>query len=99
VAEKLPTPKEGLLVRKADADRIRKGLIDLQDDPTLVGKKGIRTVADHVVRQWPTVKSAVELRLNDMLDLEKDRNPLGIVPDATREAAGQLGEMVHATAN
>jgi len=32
------------------------------------------------------------------LDLEQDRNPLGIGPDAARDAAGQLGEMVDATA-
>lgn len=97
-AEKLPTPKEGLLVRRADADLVREKLRLLQEGPAMVGKSGIRTVADRAVSQWPQVKQAIQPYLSEMLDLEADRNPPGIVPDAAREAAGRLGAMVDATA-
>ena len=41
-AESMPSPKEGLLVRKADADHIRQKLQSLHDEAVMVGKKGIR---------------------------------------------------------
>jgi hypothetical protein len=97
-AESMPSPKEGLLVRKADAEHIRQKVQSLHGEAVMVGKKGIRTAADNAVSQWPELKRAIEPHVGQILDLEKDRNPVEVVPPAAREAAGQLGDMVDATA-
>ncbi|MEE8450528.1 MAG: hypothetical protein V3R99_01400 [Thermoguttaceae bacterium] len=94
----LPVPKEGLLIRKDRADAVRRELLSLLDEPVVVGKRGIRTVADRAVDDWPDVKVQVEPHIDEILDLEQDRNPKEHVSDDAREAAGRLSEMVDTTA-
>jgi len=94
----LPVPKEGLLIRKDRADAVRRELLPLLDEPVVVGKKGIRTVADRAVRDWPSIRDQVEPHIDGLLDIEPDRNPKEHVSDDAREAAGHLSKMVDATA-
>lgn len=95
----LPVPKEGLLVPKSNADEIRRKVLTLQDAEAMVGKKGIRTVADQAIAEWPKVKPTIEKHVGKMLDVLHQGNPRDFVADDVREAAQELGSMVHALAN
>ena len=51
-----PTPKEGVLVRKDQADAVRQRLQPLVAQPWMTGPRGIRTAADRAVEQWPAAR-------------------------------------------
>jgi len=95
----LPVPKEGLLVSREQAETVREKLRPLLEQPLMTGARGIRTVADQAVAEWPSTGPEIEPFLAQLLDLEEDRNPGEMVPDAAREAARKLGRLVNAVAD
>lgn len=54
---------------------VRREILLLLDGPVAIGKRGVRTVADQAVNDWPAVKAQIEPHLKELLDLEADRNP------------------------
>lgn len=87
-----PIPKEGLLVPKARAEEIRQWVLTLESEPLLTGTKGIRTIADRTVAEWPAILAEVEPHVPQMLDLLWQSNAKGIWPQEVRDASKQLGE-------
>lgn len=98
LCDDLPVPKEGLLVPRARVETVRRQLQLLVEHPVMTGKRGIGTVADQAVADWPQTKSAIEPYVTELLDVESDRNPPGMVSEEAREAARKLGRLLNATA-
>ena len=73
----LPTPKEGLLIRKDQVNEVRNRVAELRDSKTL---KGIKSKGAKAVAEWPKVKRLIAPHIGEALDLVRDRNPRKFVP-------------------
>jgi hypothetical protein len=91
----LPTPKEGLLVRKAEAAAIRQRVLGLGQDPLLAQ---IAADADQIVSQWPETRTAIEPDVGLLLDVFIKNNPPKFVPRQARDAAEKHDQLLKNTA-
>ena len=91
VASEMPAPKEGLLISKNEAEKIREKVINLEEHPLM---KRVKEKADEAENEWKNAKPEIEKHLDQLLDIVWENNPNEYVPESAMTASKLLYKMI-----